>query len=268
MPGPRIIAFTTDFGTKDAYAAQLHGAALSVCPEASLVDLTHEVPSHDVAAGAYLLETGYRAFPRGTIHVAVVDPGVGTSRRGIAVRTDRYYFVAPDNGILSRVLDEEPLESAHVLEAVHYRRETVSATFEGRDVFAPAAAWLARGVDLSNFGPSAGELVRLPTAPPIVAGRTARVRVLFVDRFGNAILDVKRSALESLLGSGPERRRLSVRAPAAVVGELRRTYAEGEGADPFLLFGSSDYLEIAVREGSAAEALGLARGDEVDLEVV
>jgi S-adenosylmethionine hydrolase len=262
----RIVTFTTDFGTSDTYAGQLRGAALAICPEAILVDLTHEVPAHDVAAGAYLLESGYRAFPRGTIHVVVVDPGVGTSRRAVGVRTDACHFLAPDNGVLSRVLDEERVESAHVLEAAHYRRETVSATFEGRDVFAPAAGWLARGVDLANFGPPAGELVRLPGTPPIAPGAPARIRVVFVDRFGNAILDAKRSVLEPLLGAG---HRMMVRAPGVPeILELRRTYGGGGGEGPFLLFGSSGYLEIAVREASAAERLGLARGTEVDLAVV
>jgi S-adenosylmethionine hydrolase len=268
VPTPRIITFTTDFGTSDTYAGQLHGAARSVCPDAILVDLTHEVPAHDVAAGAYLLDSGYRAFPRGTIHVAVVDPGVGTSRRAVGVRSERYYFLAPDNGILSRVLEDERVESAHVLEAAHYRREAVSATFEGRDVFAPAAAWLARGVDLSNFGPRAGDLVRLPPATRPEAGGRARVRVVFVDRFGNAVLDVKRADLAPPLREGPAARRLVVRLHGGrEISELRRTYGEGAGDEPFLLFGSSGYLEIAVREGSAAERLGLARGSEIDLEV-
>jgi S-adenosylmethionine hydrolase len=261
----RTITFTTDFGTSDTYAGQLHGAALCVCPDAILVDLTHEVPAHDVAAGAYLLETGYRAFPRGTIHVVVVDPGVGTARRAVGVRTDAYHFLAPDNGVLSRVLDEERVETAHVLEAAHYRRESVSATFEGRDVFAPAAAWLARGVDLSNFGPRAGELVRLPPSPPIAPGAPARIRVVLVDRFGNAVLDAKRSVLEPLLGG----RRLVVRTPdGREITQLRRTYADGEADGPFLLFGSAGYLEIAMREGPAAERLGLRSGTEVDLAVV
>jgi S-adenosylmethionine hydrolase len=268
IPNPgRIITFTTDFGTGDTYAGQLRGAALSVCPDAILADLTHDVPPHDVAAGAFLFQSGYRAFPHGTIHVVVVDPGVGTARRGVAVRTDRYYFVAPDNGVLSRVMDEEPIECAHVLEAARYRRDFVSATFEGRDVFAPAAAWIARGVDLANFGPPAGDLVRLPPPPRIEAGRPSRVRVLYVDRFGNVVLDVNRAALEPLLAP-PAGRGLSVHAPRGSVSELRRTYSEGAGSGPFLLFGSSDQLEVAVRSGRAAEALGLAPGAEVELRVV
>jgi len=266
MLAPRIITFTTDFGAKGTYAGQLCGATLSVCPEAILVELTHEVPAHDIVAGAFLLESGYRAFPRGTIHVVVVDPGVGMSRRAVGVRTDGYYFLAPDNGVLSRVLDEERVESAHVLEAAHYRRERVSATFEGRDVFAPAAGWLARGVDLANFGHPAGDLVRLPGTPPIAPGAPVRIRVVLVDRFGNAILDAKRSVLEPLLDAG---RRLAVRAPAGrEITVLRRTYGDGGGEGPFLLFGSSGYLEIAARETSAAERLGLAAGSEVVLEVL
>jgi S-adenosylmethionine hydrolase len=265
MPPPRIITLTTDFGTRESFVGQMRGAALAVCPEALLVDLTHEVPPHDVAAGAFLLATAYSTFPRGTIHVAVVDPGVGTRRRAIGVRTDRFYFLAPDNGLLSRVLDEEPLESAHVLEAEHYRRETVSATFEGRDVFAPAAAWLARGVDLANFGPRAGEIVRLPsTASRIEPGRPAKVRVLMVDRFGNATLDLSRRTLAPILEALGEKARMRVATPGGLVSEFRRTYADEEGSAPILLFNSADHLEVAIRSGSAAEKLGLSPGTEVE----
>ena len=267
MALPGIVTLTTDFGLEDTFVGQMKGAALSIHPDLTLVDLTHEVPPHDVLAGAVCLKTAYSSFPPGTIHVAVVDPGVGTARRGIAVRTGGYYFVAPDNGILSLVLQDEPAGSAHVLEASHLRRPTVSPTFEGRDIFAPAAAWIARGVGLDRFGPQADDLVqlRLP-GTHFEPSQPVPVRVLLVDHFGNVTLSVPRGALEPwLLPEGDLR--IRVQTPGGTVSELRRTYGDGEGKGPFLLFNSADYLELAVREGRADERLGLKPGDEVLLMV-
>ncbi|MGI0149143.1 MAG: SAM hydrolase/SAM-dependent halogenase family protein [Thermoplasmata archaeon] len=268
MPQPKILTFTTDFGTSDTYAGQMRGVVLSVVPEATLVDLSHDVPAHDVAAGAYVLQTGYSVFPMGTIHIAIVDPGVGTSRRGIAVRTERYIFIAPDNGILTRVLEEDPPREAYVLEASHYRRPSVSATFEGRDVFAPAAAWIARGVPISNLGPPAGEIVRLPVhRSPIESGVTVRARVLLVDRFGNVTLDLPRRYLEAALRDPGAVVRIHVSTPRGQVNAFCGTYAEAPGADPFLVWNSADHLEVAVRNGRAADKLGLAAGDDVEVVI-
>ncbi len=264
MPSPRIVTFLSDFGSHDTYVGQMKGAALAVCPDLTLVDLTHEVPPHDVAAGAYLLWTGAFAFPPGTIHVVVVDPGVGTSRRRVVVRTERYTFLAPDNGVLTRALAQEPAGSAYLLEAAHYQRSPGSATFEGRDVFATAAGWIARGTEPYHFGPPAEKLVTLDLAPPsIEPGRPTSVRVLVVDRFGNATLDVPRRAVEALLAAGDSAPRIRVETPGGLVSELVRTYAEGAPGQPFLLFNSAGHLEIALREARASEALGLAPGVSV-----
>lgn len=268
MTARRIVTLSTDFGTQDTFAGQMKGAALSVHPHLEIVDLTHEIPPHDVAAGAYLLATGCAAFPQGTIHVAVVDPGVGSTRRGIVVRTHRYFFVAPDNGILTRVLEEEPVEAAHVLEAAHLRRSPVSATFEGRDIFAPAAAWVARGTELHHFGPPAGPLVKLDLARSAIRPLSPlKVRVLAIDRFGNAVLDLSRRDLAPLLVEGAPPLRIRVEAPGGSVTILTRTYAEAEAGHPFLVFNSADLLEIATKEARAAEALGLEPGTEVTVTV-
>jgi S-adenosylmethionine hydrolase len=265
MPLPRIVTFTTDFGIEDSFVAQMKGAALGVCPELRLVDISHHVPAHDIFTGAVQLRMAYAAFPPYTVHVAVVDPGVGSSRRGVVVRTENYYFVAPDNGLLSMVLDDEPPGIAHVLEASHLRLPKVSPTFEGRDVFAPAAAWIARGIPLERFGPPACDLVRLdlPDFAPR-AGEAVPARVLLVDRFGNVTLNVPRRAIET---PGGRASRVRVRTSGATVDDFRRTYAEAETAVPFLLFNSAGFLEIAVREGRAAERLGLKAGDDVEVTV-
>src|SRR5229473_2206985 len=156
-----VIALLTDFGTRDHYAGTMKGVALGICPDATLVDISHELPAHDVLAGALELAAAYRYFPAGTIFLVVVDPGVGSTRRGIAAEVGDYKFVAPDNGVLTAVLDEHPPKRVVELTERRYARPTVSRTFEGRDRFAPAAAWLAKGIELGALGRSAGAILRL-----------------------------------------------------------------------------------------------------------
>jgi hypothetical protein len=267
MALPPLITLLTDFGEEATWAAQMKGTILGIAPEARIVDLTHQAPPHDVSAGAYLLETAVGAFPRGTIHVAVVDPGVGTARRPVVVRTEGFALVGPDNGIFSRVLERHPPRSAFVLEAAHYRAGRSSATFEGRDVFAPAAAWLARGTDPSRFGPEIGDLVDLPrTSVPPGPPIPFRTRVLFVDRFGNAVLDLPADRLPAWLDAGTGLPRLSAALPSGtVVSDVRRTFGDGPPGAPFLVVNSAGYLELAIREESAARRLALVPGQEVEV---
>src|ERR1700687_3201299 len=178
-----IIALLTDFGLRDHYAGTMKGVALGICPDATLVDISHDVPAHDVVAGALELAACYRYFPPGTVFLVVVDPGVGSSRRGIAGETGEYKFVGPDNGVLSVVFDETPPKRVVELTERRYARPTVSRTFEGRDRFAPAAAWLAKGVDLSTLGRSAGDYQRVAIPVPDVTGESIAGEVLRVDRF-------------------------------------------------------------------------------------
>src|SRR3989442_6882101 len=161
-----VIALLTDFGTRDHYAGTMKGVALGICPDATLVDITHEVPPHDVLAGALELAATYKYFPPGTIFLVVVDPGVGSTRRGIAAEAGDYKFVAPDNGVLTAVFDEHPPKRVVELTERKYARPTVSRTFEGRDRFAPAAAWLAKGIELAALGRAAGAIIRLDIPQP------------------------------------------------------------------------------------------------------
>src|SRR3954467_5083700 len=167
--GRPVIAMLTDFGTRDHYAGTMKGVALAICPDATLVDISHDLPAHDVLAGALELVAAYRYFPSGTIFLVVVDPGVGSTRRGIAAEAGDYRFVAPDNGVLTAVLDEQPAKRIVELTERKYARPTVSRTFEGRDRFAPAAAWLAKGIELAALGRSAGAIQRLDLPKPHVA---------------------------------------------------------------------------------------------------
>src|SRR5713226_2234333 len=177
-----VIALLTDFGTRDHYAGTMKGVALGVCPDATLVDISHEVPPHDVLAGALELAACYRYFPAGTIFLVVVDPGVGSSRRGIAADAGEYKLVAPDNGVLTVVLDETPPRKVVELTERRYARPTVSRTFEGRDRFAPAAAWLAKGIELSALGRPAASFLRIALPRPQRTADGLTGEVLRVDR--------------------------------------------------------------------------------------
>jgi len=256
---PAIVTLTTDFGARDAYVAEMKGVVLGIAARAGalvqFVDVTHEIERHDVAEAALALEAAAPFFPAGTVHVAVVDPGVGTERRGLVVAAAGQLFVGPDNGIFTPHVDAAGWR-AWTLEAAEYRLPTVSRTFHGRDVFAPAAAHLACGVDPARLGPAAFDPVRLPW-PEVraVAGGVAGT-VLHVDRFGNLISSIPAESITALGAAAV------VRVSGRVVARVG-TYADLAPGAVGALIGSGGRLEIAVREGSAAAALGARRGTPV-----
>ena len=254
-----VIALLTDFGNRDHYAGTMKGVALGICPDATLVDITHEVPPHDVLAGALELSAAFRYFPSGTIFLCVVDPGVGSARRGIAAEAGDYRFVAPDNGVLTLVLDDAPPKKVVELTERRYARPTVSRTFEGRDRFAPAAAWLAKGVDLGALGRPAGAVHRLDIPRPEIDSVSLGGQVLRVDRFGNLITNIDRRTFEKFAADGA----LTIGIGDQQVSRVVSTYADAGSGELTALFGSSDHLELAVNGGSAAAALGAGRGARV-----
>lgn len=258
-----IITLLTDFGTEDTYVGVMKGVIASLCPGATVIDLTHEVPPQDIATGAFLLDVSVDYFPEGTIHVAVVDPGVGTARKPIALRTARGFFVGPDNGIFTLVLQRQKLLQAVCLDNPRYHLSSVSATFHGRDIFAPVAAHLAQGVPLEELGTPLTRLQRLPLPRIRVDWLGIRATIVHIDRFGNAITNLTRADYEAW------RTRWDVKEPVVEVvsGErllpICRTYGDVPHGQPLALFGSSERLEIAVNGGSAAQILHLRRGDTV-----
>ncbi len=256
-----VIALLTDFGTRDHYAGTMKGVILAIAPAATLVDISHDIAPQDVLAGAFQLAASYRYFPAGTIFLGVVDPGVGTARRAIAAEAGRYRFVAPDNGLLTLVFRQAPPARVVELRAADYALETVSATFEGRDRFAPAAAWLATGIDLGALGPAVDGWQRLDVPEPVMDGASIRGVVLAVDRFGNLVTNIPRDWVERL---GAVRCTVADRAVAALV----TTYGAMPAGTACALFGSSNYLEIAISGGSAAEQLRLTRGAAVEVRRV
>jgi S-adenosylmethionine hydrolase len=251
------IAFLTDFGTRDHYVGAMKGAALTICPDATLVDITHDIDPQDILGGALELAAAYPYFPAGTIFVAVVDPGVGSARRGIAAEAGEYRFVAPDNGLLTLVLRDAAPPQVVELREPQFARPTVSRTFEGRDRFAPAAGWLARGTPLASLGPAIDRWATLEIPRAEVTGNTLRGEVLRIDRFGNLVTSIDRAAFDGFAATeavvlvGPHQIRL--------VG----TYGEAAPNALCALFGSSNRLEVAVNGGSAARHLGVARGAPV-----
>lgn len=249
-----VIALLTDFGTQDHYAGTIRGVILGICPDATLVDITHDIAPHDVLAGALELAAAYKYFPAGTIFVAVVDPGVGSARRGVAADTGDYRFVAPDNGVLTQVLRESPAKKIVELTERRYARPTVSRTFEGRDRFAPAAAWLAKGTQLAALGRPVADIQRLDIPVPEAYGDGVRGVVMRVDRFGNLVTNIDRKAVERL-GSA-----ITIDAAGSRIERLVATYAELPAAGVGALFGSTDHLELAASSASAADRLHLSRG--------
>ena len=254
-----FIALLTDFGTRDHYAGAMKGVALGICPDAVLVDVTHDLPAHDVAAGALELAAVYKFFPPATIFVVVVDPGVGSDRRGIAAEAAGYRFVAPDNGVLTLVFRETPPRRVVELTERKYARPTVSRTFEGRDRFAPAAAWLARGVDLSALGRPVTTWQTLTLQEPVVLPGRIDGEVWRVDRFGNLITNIDRASFSRIAHSGA----IGITAGGRAIDRLVSTYAEAAPGEVCALFGSTDHLELAVNGGSAAAALDITRGARV-----
>jgi len=254
-----VIALLTDFGTRDHYAGTMKGVVLGVCPDATLVDITHDIPPHDVLGGALELAAAYKYFPSGSVFLVVVDPGVGTQRRGMAADAAGYRFVAPDNGVLTLVFRESAPRRVVELTERRYARPTVSRTFEGRDRFAPAAAWLAKGIELTALGRTLASWHMLDVPEPVVTDNEAVGEVLRVDRFGNLVTNIERKVFERFAGGGG----IEISAGSRAVDRVVATYAEAERGSVCALFGSSDHLEVAVNGGSAAEQLGLARGARI-----
>ncbi|MBI4888240.1 MAG: SAM-dependent chlorinase/fluorinase [Acidobacteria bacterium] len=254
-----VIALLTDFGTIDHYAGTVKGVVLGVCPEAAVVDITHEIPPHDVLAAALELAAAYKYFPPGTVFLVVVDPGVGSARRAMAAEAGGYRFVAPDNGVLTLVFREVPPKRVVELTERRYARPSVSRTFEGRDRFGPAAAWLAKGIELTAFGRTLASWQSLEVPEPSVGDTQIVADVLRVDRFGNLVTNLDRRTFDRFAGVGA----IEIVAGREAVGKVVGAYADAEAGSLCALFGSTEHLEIAVSGGSAAARLALGRGARI-----
>jgi S-adenosylmethionine hydrolase len=255
----RLIAFLTDYGYADTYVAQVKAVLLRMCPTCEVLDLTHGVPPQNVRSGAYLLASATPYLPDGAIVIAVVDPGVGTARRAVAVQGLRHTYLAPDNGLLSLALRDDPPQKAVVLDNPRYHLPEVSATFHGRDLFAPCAAHLANGVPLEQLGTAIppDTLQRLPHLEPEITDEAIRCRPLHTDHFGNVVFALRYEAFRAWQGDGsaPVRVRLENASGASLELPLVRTFGEVGWGEPLAYWGSNGYLEAAVNGGSAARQL-------------
>ncbi len=271
-PDAPVITITTDFGTEDAYVPAMKGTMLSICPQARLVDVTHEISPQDVMEAAFVLRSARPYFPEGAVHLVVVDPGVGTDRRAVALRAEGQWFVGPDNGVFPLVLDQgSPDMMVELDDPTYWRSASPSTTFHGRDIFAPAAAHLAEGQSVEEIGTPIDTLEPLRWARPSTASQTVQGWVVHVDHFGNCITNIRRSTLadaaeldasEPSLDAFPP---LKCYAGSTVLEDLHPTYGAVPEGDPLLLFGSTGHLEIAANGGNAAELLDIRKGDSIKL---
>jgi len=259
-----IITLTTDFGTNDHFIGTMKGVILSIEPDAQIIDICHAVQAFDVLDGALTISQAYSYFPTGTIHMVVVDPGVGTARRPLIVSSDRHHFVAPDNGVLSLIYQREQRLSARHVTGEHYFLQPVSNTFHARDVFSPVAAYLAKGVDPEKFGEPVTDFVRFSAPKPkAVNENTLRGVVLKVDRFGNLITNITPQDAPMLFGENPGAFKIVV--GQREIREIKEAYALGAPGEVFGIMGSMGYLEVAANRGSAAQLLGVGKGTDVNI---
>jgi len=259
-----LITLLTDFGDRDYFVASVKGVILNINPQAQIVDISHHVTPHDVADAAYLLKSCYRYFPDGTVHVAVVDPGVGTSRRPLLVSSSRYYFVGPDNGLFTPIYQEETGVEVRHLENRQYRLDSEGATFDGRDLFAPAAAWLTKGRPIGSFGRLVPNYERLPVSEPAWDKHAMAGEIVYVDRFGNLISNLTAYHVREVRGV-TKRSDPYIRIGGHTIDGLAANYGEGSADAPGALINSNGYLEIFLKEGRAADRLKVARGARIEL---
>ena len=255
----KVITLLTDFGTEDGYVGVMKGVIAGINPDAVILDITHDIPAQDVDAAAFVLFTTYRYFPKGSVHVIVVDPGVGSARRAIGVQAGEYFFVAPDNGVLKYVFIEFPDARVFHLNDSRYFLPEISATFHGRDIFAPVAAHLSRGIKLVEMGQHITNFIKGKLLIPRCTEDKIFGNIIHIDHFGNAVTNISYNVFEEHVKNKPA----IISAGGKIITGISKCYEEAENESALALWGSSGYLEIAVKGGSAQRILKLSRNQEV-----
>jgi S-adenosylmethionine hydrolase len=259
----RIVTLTTDFGESDYFVGAMKGVIYTINPAARIVDITHQIPPHDVYSAAFTLMCCSKEFPRNTIHLVVVDPGVGSSRRPIMVMADEHYFVGPDNGVFSYIYQHLEVHRIVHLTTEHYFRSPVSSTFHGRDIFAPCAAYLSKMLEWRMLGEEIADPVRFNVPLPTVLGKQIRGSVIHIDRFGNIITNLTSDELtEDRIQNG-----VKVRVGKQEARRLLTHFGEAERDELFAYFGSSGFLELAMNKQPAARVVEARRGMEVEVSI-
>lgn len=261
MQPNKIITLTTDFGQAGSYAGAVKGVLLGINPKIKIVEITHEISPFNILEGALLLNSFYQFFPRGTIHLVVVDPGVGGKRKGILVRTDNYFFVGPDNGVLSFIYDREKVREMINLTNSEYFLGKPSSTFHARDIFAPVSAYLSLGVKLGEFGSPTQGCYKFKLPDPVYRKDYLMGEIIYIDRFGNLITSISSDLIQ-------ERKRVQISIKNKKINHLSQYYEEEKVGKLLALIGSSNFLEIAVNQGNAQELLKAKTGDKVEIEKI
>jgi S-adenosylmethionine hydrolase len=258
----RLITFTTDFGLNDHYVGTMKGVILNINPKAQIVDICNAVQSFDVLDGALTIVQAYKYFPSDTVHMVVVDPGVGSTRRPLLVTTEKHIFIAPDNGVLSFVYEREERISVRDITASHYFLQPVSNTFHGRDIFGAVAGWLSKGVEVAKFGDEIGDYVRFAAPrPKPVDDKLLKGIVLKVDKFGNLITNITPADLPQLFAPNPPPFKVLI--GKHEISKMTQTYAEGTPGEVFVVLNSMGFLEIACHRGAATQIVGAGKGADV-----
>ena len=262
----RMITLTTDFGLTEHYVGAMKGVIYSINPTVQLVDITNAVQSFDILDGAIAIAQAYSYFPKDTVHIVVVDPGVGGARRPIIANVGQYLFVAPDNGVLSLVYEREERVAVRHITADHYFHQPVSNTFHGRDIFAPVAAYLSKGVDAAKFGDEITDFVRFAAPKPkSVAANQWKGLVLKTDKFGNLVTNITAKDIPQIFDGPSSAFKITV--GKAEITQLRSSYSEGAQGELFAIVGSAGFLEISANKGAASRLAGADKGSEVAVTV-
>jgi hypothetical protein len=256
-----VITLLTDFGTRDYYLASMKGVILGINPRCVLIDITHQVSQHDIREGAFILANAYSYFPKGTTHLAVVDPGVGGLRKPVLLVTQHYCFVGPDNGLFTVITQKESVKQIIALDQQKYHLSKVSTTFHGRDIFAPVAAYLSLGIKPNALGHKIDSLGRLGFEGPFIKEGKLLGEILHVDTFGNVVSNIDEGRFLRFIQGRP----FVIRAGRKTIRSLKKAYWEGKKGELVALFGSGGFLEISVREGNAEKVLKAKRGDPITI---
>lgn len=255
-----VITLTTDFGLQDYYVSAMKAVMLGIAPEARFVDVSHDIPSQDIMAGSWVLKNSAMLFPSNTVHAVVIDPGVGTERNPIAMRMEDQYFVGPDNGIFS-LLTADREYTAVRLTKKEYLREHHSSTFHGRDIFAPAAAHLSRGVPLEELGEPLEELVSYRWMQPIADKDGLEGNIIHIDKFGNLITNIPKSLIDEAIAQ----KNVKIYVGNIILNDIKTTFGAVAEGEPVAYIGSAGMLEIAINKGNAEEMLGIQKGAQISL---
>jgi S-adenosylmethionine hydrolase len=263
QPNP-IITLTTDFGSRDPFVGIMKGIILSINPLADIVDITHDISPQNIVEAAFAIEMSFASFPSKTIHVVVVDPGVGSARRPILAITDHHYFVGPDNGVFSQIYTlSETLTVIHIT-AEHYFLPHRGPTFHGRDIFAPVAAWLSKGINVSNFGNPVTDYVNTPVPVPVMPTKnTIEGKIIYIDRFGNVITNIQKQKIDNLFSNNPQGIiKIVVKGKEA---PFKKYYSQAEDDGIYSLINSFGYLELFVNNGNASSDFGISVYEKVSV---